>query len=155
MYAETKAQSVELRSISDALDKASQLRAIRDKLAIDRNKISELDLVRINKMLPDGVENIGLIIEMNNIARDKGMELLNPSVGDAPNASDVGPDNKKYGSIRMTFTVNTSYERFIEFIQELERSLRLVDVMEVRFSAPDEKTGKMNFGVTIQTYWLK
>lgn len=156
MYKSTKAMSTELESISSALDKASQLRAIRDKLAIDRNKITELDLIRINKMLPDSVENIGLIIEMNNIARDKGMELLNPSITDAGNSSSsVGPDSKKYGSITMAFIVNTTYERFIEFIQELERSLRLVDVVQVGFGAADERTGRTNFSVTIQTYWLK
>ncbi len=155
LYKETKDLNVQLSSISGALDKASQLRAIRDKLAIDRNNISEADMTRIKKMLPDSVENIGLIIEMNNIARDKGMELLNPSIGAPTGGSDIGPDNKKYGSITMTFSVNTSYEKFMEFLKELEHSLRLVDVMQVSFGAPDEKSGRTTFNMTVQTYWLK
>lgn len=157
-YQETKINSAQLDKLADALDKANQLRDIRDRLAEERRNIDPKDLNRITKMIPDSVENIGLIIELNNIARDKGMELLNPSIeggGSTGVATDVGPDNKKFGSIRMTFSVNTTYEKFIDFLKELERSLRLVDVTNVSFSAPDSKTGRSNFGVTIQTYWLK
>ncbi len=157
-YQETKTNSAQLEKITDALKKANQLRDIRDRLAEERKNISGDDLTRISKMLPDSVENIGLIIELNNIARDKGMELLNPSIdGGATTGSsvDIGPDNKKFGSLRMTFSVNTTYEKFIDFLKELERSLRLVDVTSVTFASPDPKTGRTNFGVTIQTYWLK
>lgn len=148
----------QLTKIGDALKKANELRDIRDRLAEERNGISEADLNRISKMLPDSVENIGLIIELNNIARDKGMELLNPSIdgGGSSGASvDIGPDNKKFGSLRMSFGVNTTYEKFIGFLKELEKTLRLVDVTNVNFSSPDPKTGRANFSVTIQTYWLK
>jgi hypothetical protein len=155
LYSQTKLMNQELQSISGALDKATQLRVMRDKLAIERNSISPADLARINKMLPDGVENIGLIIEMNNIARDKGMELLSPSISEASPDAGVGPDSTKYGSIKMTFGVNTTYDKFMDFLKELERSLRLVDVMSISFGAPDEATGRSNFNLTIQTYWLK
>lgn len=154
-YSETKALNAELQSISGALDKATQLRAVRDKLAIERNSISKEDLARINKMLPDSVENIGLIIEMNNIAREKGIELLSPSISDVSDAGAVGPDSKAYGSIKMTFGVSTTYDQFMSFLNELEQSLRLVDVVSLSFGAPDEKTGRANFNLTIQTYWLK
>ncbi len=165
-YQEAKNNNASLARITDALKKANQLRDIRDKLAIERNNISDVDLNRITKMVPDSVENIGLIIELNNIARDKGMELLNPSIGGggttaAPTAGsgsggvDIGPDNKKFGSLKMSFSVNTTYEKFIDFVQTLERSLRLVDVTSITFAAPDAKTGRSNFSVTIQTYWLK
>lgn len=160
-YQQAKSNNVQLSRITDALKKANQLRDIRDKLAIERNNISDIDLNRISKMVPDSVENIGLIIELNNIARDKGMELLSPTIsggnasGIAGAGVDVGPDNKKFGSLKMSFGVNTTYEKFIDFLQTLERSLRLVDVTNIGFAAPDAKTGRTNFNVTIQTYWLK
>lgn len=154
-YKETKLQNSELQNISGALDKAAQLRAIRDKLAFERNSITTADLIRINKMLPDSVENIGLLIEMNNIARDKGMDLVNPSIAESSGVSDVGPDNTKYGSIKMTFGVNTTYEQFIDFLNTIENSLRIVDVMDISFGAPDDRLGRANFNLTIQTYWLK
>ncbi len=157
-YQETKANNIELEKISGALKKANQLRDIRDRLTEERKNISETDLNRISKMIPDSVENIGLIIELNNIARDKGIELLNPSItggATVDTAADIGPDNKKFGSLQMSFSVTTTYENFIEFLKELERSLRLVDVNSISFSAPDPKTGRSSFAVVIQTYWLK
>lgn len=168
-YQLAKKDNENLVKVNNALQQANELRDIRDKLAEDRKKISDKDLVRITRMIPDGVENIGLIIEMNNIAKNKGMELLNPtigaSVGSASNKSeqdpslatgiDIGPDGSNHGALTMSFGVNTTYEKFIDFLKELERSLRLVDVNEISFSAPDPKTGRTTFDVTIETYWLK
>lgn len=169
-YAIVKENRAQLAKINDAVKKADQLKAIRDKLMLERDKITPEDMDRISKMIPDGVENIGLIIEMNNIAHDMGLELLNPSIGNVSTASnapsnggsavgstglDIGPDSKKFGQLSMSFTVNTTYEKFIAYAKELERSLRLVDITDVKFGQPDAKTGKMNFSITIQTYWLK
>ncbi len=159
-YKLAQENKLQLDRVNDALKKANQLRDIRDKLAIERNKISDTDLARILKMIPDSVENIGLIIELNNIARDKGMELMNPTIGTGGSAGssggiNVGPESKKYGSLAMVFSVNTTYEKFIDFMKELEHSLRLVDVREVKFSSPDPKTGKSLYEIKIDTYWLK
>lgn len=170
-YKSAKKDNEKLIRVNDALKQANELRDLRDKLAEERKKISDQDLVRISRMIPDGVENIGLIIEMNNIARDKGMELLNPTIGPSVGGAapaggadanpalatslDVGPDGSNHGALEMSFGVNTTYEKFIDFLKELERSLRLVDVKEITFSAPDSKTGRTTFSVTIETYWLK
>lgn len=177
-YKIAKENDAKLEKVNDALKKAAELRQYRDKLMIERGKISNVDLDRITKMVPDGVENIGLIIEMNNIARNKGMELLNPTIGASVGVNanqagnqgsqglqsqdpalqtglDTGPDGGTYGSLSMTFSVNTTYEKFIDFLQELERSLRLVDVTDIKFSAPDPETNRTNFDVTLKTYWLR
>lgn len=168
-YQKAKADNERLVRVNNALQQANELRDIRDKLAEERKKISDEDLVRITRMIPDGVENIGLIIEMNNIARDKGMELLNPTIGASVGTAgaqgaqnpalatgiNIGPDGTNHGALTMSFGVNTTYEKFIDFLKELERSLRLVDVKEVSFAAPDAKTGRTTFNVTIETYWLK
>ncbi len=112
-------------------------------------------------MIPDSVENIGLIIDLNNIANAKGVELLNPSIsggggGGTPVAgSGASSDGKKYGSITLAFGVTTTYDKFLDFIKELENTLRLVDITGLSFPAPDEKTGISTFSITMQTYWLK
>lgn len=170
-YKTAKLNNEKLASINDALDKANQLSDLRDKLADERKKISPEDLDRIVKMVPDSVENIALIIYLNNIARDKGMDLLNPSFGGGPSDAsgqqaavgaattpsglNIGPDGKSHGSMTLSFGVNTTYEKFIDFLKELERSLRLVEIKEVNFSAPNPDTGRTTFNVTLETYWLK
>lgn len=161
MYVEAKANNARLEKISDAMKKAKQLSDIRDRLTEKYNQISRQDLDRIRKMLPDSVENIGLIIELNNIANSKGVELVSPTIsggtnGAAPTgATALSSDGKKYGSIGMTFSVTTTYDKFITFLEELENSLRLVDITSLSFSSPDERTGISTFNVGLQTYWLK
>lgn len=158
LYTEASANNAQLEKVTDALKKAKQLSDIRNRLGEKYKAISPIDLDRVKKMLPDGVENIGLIIELNNIANSKGVELLNPSIaGAGPTTSTTGSgtNTQKFGSISMSFSVTTTYDKFIDFLQELENSLRLVDVTNLSFSSPDERTGISTFNVTLQTYWLK
>lgn len=158
LYTVASANNDQLEKVSDALDKAKQLSDIRNRLGEKYKAISPVDLDRIKKMLPDGVENIGLIIELNNIANSKGIELLNPTIsGGGPTTATTGSasDTKKFGTISMSFSVLTTYDKFMEFLEELENSLRLVDVTNLTFSAPDDRTGLSTFNVTFQTYWLK
>jgi Tfp pilus assembly protein PilO len=161
MYTEAKSNDAKLEQVSDALKKANQLSEIRNRLTEKYNQIPKEDLDRIRKMLPDSVENIGLIIELNNIANSKGVELVNPTIGGSGNtsaptgATALSSDGKKYGSISMSFSVTTTYDKFIEFLEELENSLRLVDITTLTFNSPDERTGISTFSVGLQTYWLK
>jgi hypothetical protein len=160
-YAEAKVNNERLTKVADALKKAKQLSDIRNRLTQKYDQIPKEDLDRIKKMLPDSVENIGLIIELNNIANSKGIELLNPSItgGTGPAGTTgntgAGSDSKKYGSIGMTFSVNTTYDRFLDLLQELENTLRLVDITSINFAAPEAKDGPTTFSVNLQTYWLK
>jgi Tfp pilus assembly protein PilO len=155
LYQNIKTEQVTASQISGANQKAAQLRAVRDTLTQERNNISDTDIDRLQKLLPDAVDNIGLIIDMNNIAAQYGMSIKDVRInqGSTDKGTSVGPDSNKYGTISMSFVVSTTYENFIAFLQELEASLRLVDVTSVSFSA--SKNGIYDYNVNIQTYWLK
>ncbi len=145
--------------IVEANNKAATLRAVRQKLTDDRKKISQDDADKIKKMLPDGVENVGLIIDIDNIAGIYGMRIRNTRVNDGSTSASksaavvAGPDSKKYGTISLSFSVTSTYENFIAFLKDLESSERLVDVTALTFTS--NKDGRYEFNVTLQTYWLK
>lgn len=144
--------------IVEANNKATTLRAVRQKLTDDRKQIAQTDVDKIAKMLPDGVENVGLIIDIDNIASKYGMRIRNTKVNDggASKTSSVaiaGPDTKKFGTISLSFSVASTYENFIAFLRDLEGSQRLVDVTALTFTS--NKEGRYEFNVTLQTYWLK
>ena len=145
----------EQRQLVEANDKARALRAERDRLTTDRKKIRVDDENRLLKMLPNSVENVGLVIDIDNIAKLYGMTIRNTKVseiGSRANAAS-GPDSKKYGSIALSFTVTSDYNTFISFLRDLESSLRLVDVTALSFSTA--RDGRYDFNITLQTYWLK
>lgn len=154
-YQAIKLRDAEQQKIQEANKKAAQLRAVRETLTQERNQISEIDIQKMKKLIPDGVENVGLIIDINNIAAKYGVNIKNTRVNEgSTNRGDVlGPDGTRYGSISLSFTINTSYENFLAFLRDLESSLRLVDVTTLAFAST--KDGKYDFNVTLQTYWLK
>ena len=154
-YQKLKVDLSDQSKIVEANNKAAELRALRQKLTEDRNKISQQDIDKLTKMIPDGVENVGLIIDIDNIASKYGMRIRNTKINDssAKTAAVSGPDAKKYGTIGLSFSISSRYEDFVAFLRDLESSQRLVDVTNLSFSS--NKEGRYEFNVTLQTYWLK
>ncbi len=154
-YQEIKSKQAEHANIQEANAKATQLRGVREVLTQERNKISEKDIQKIEKLLPDGVENVRLIIDIDNIASKYDVKIKNTRIneGSSTRGDSVGPSANKYGSISLSFSTTMTYENFKLFLQDLEKSLRLVDVTALSFAST--KDGKYDFNVTLQTYWLK
>lgn len=160
LYATIQQKQADYQKLDDANKKAMELRVKREKLTADRKKIDDIQLKNLDKFLPDGVENVRLIIDIQHIAslvlsQDiKGAKVIGSANKVAGNGvASVGPDGKKYGTIALNFGVTTTYDQFIVFLQSLENNLRLVDVSDISFSAADGD--KYDFNVTLQTYWLK
>ena len=151
----------ELRSeeaqYDEAIARSRELVALRDTLLSQYNGFPADQLDRLNTLLPDSIDNVRLIIDINTIARAYDMSLSSISVGatDADSsASGLGPNTNAVGTVELAFSVRAPYERFLAFLADLERSLRLVDIVSVSFGTLDP-SGVGTFGVTLQTYWLK
>jgi Tfp pilus assembly protein PilO len=59
------------------------------------------------------------------------------------------------GEISLTFNVESSYGDFKKFLRDLEQSLRIVDVSRLSFSESSGEDDKINFQITLKTYWLE
>jgi Tfp pilus assembly protein PilO len=165
-------------SYASAIDNAQKLISVRDQVLKSYNDISADDRDRIDKMVPDTVDNIRLIIDLNSVALQHGFSLKNitaaaksdssdasPSVQGAPALapSSVGLSPSVAGSlsiatptldtVTVSFSVTAPYQQFISFMQDLEASLRVMDLTHLTVSAND--TGTYDFGVQLTTYWLR
>ena len=138
-----------------ALNNSNKIREKRDDLIDKRSKIEPNDLAKLEKLLPDNVDNIKLVIDMNNIAQDHALVLknikLDTSVKADPNK--LGQDDSKYGTVGLSFSVTSSYDNFQIFLNNLEKSLRLVEITDLTVTGND--TGLYDFSVSLKTYWLK
>ncbi len=155
-YQQLQAQRVVLDHIQEAQRNAAELAKKMDSLKAARNSIPTEDVDRLNLMLPDSVENVGLIIEINNFALKNGLGYVkNPQMNQGASGRTVakGPDSQKYGSLAMTFNISGSYDQIQKFLQDLETYIRLVDVIGLSFTSNSQ--GRYDYSVTIQTYWLK
>src|SRR3989344_3137700 len=64
-------------SYNEALSNSKALENERDKLTTKYNSINPDDLIKLQKLLPENIDNIRLILEIEQIALPYGMVLKN------------------------------------------------------------------------------
>lgn len=147
-------------SLKDELEKFEEISSNSNKIVSDRdllikksNQITTLDKSKLTKFLPDNIDNIKLIIEISDMASARGLVAKNITINEAKKSTDTVVDNSPYGVLNVKFSVNSTYENFLLFLDDLENNLRLLDISDISFSASD--TGFYDFNIGLKTYWLK
>lgn len=169
----TRGKIDELKSVQavnaqyqQAIDNSEKLVKVRNTVLASYNAISAEDRERLEKMLPDNVDNVRLIIDATGVATRHGITVKNiktsASSANSSTNSAVIPTNSSptrvnvansYDTVTLSFNVSTSYQTFIDFMKDLEASLRIMDISKITLNANDN--GIYDYGVEIKTYWLK
>lgn len=178
IYSDISALKAVSASYNEALDNSKALEKERDKLTAKYNSINPDNLSKLQKFLPENVDNIRLILEIERIALPYGMVLKDVKYSvvdkkaDAANAllvqggAAINSGPKDYGIFDLEFSTTGTYDGFISFTKDLEKNLRIVDIASAIFSS---NTVNTNMGVNpninspevykynfkIKTYWLK
>ncbi len=177
--------NTEISSYNEALNNAKSLEEERDKLTKKYNAIDPDSLDKLQKLLPDNVDNIRLVLEIEKLAIPYGMRLKdvkydstqsnNSTSTSTPPTSTTGSsssdvisdkstargDNKQYGTWNLEFSTEGSYSNFISFVKDIESNLRIVDISSIAFSSDTDTLGKTKtpdsykYDFKIKTYWLK
>jgi len=144
------------------LQLAQDLQRKRDILRDSYNNISVDERRELEKLLPDTVDNVRLILDINNIAEEYGITIQNIDVsrdgdevksGSAKNVSSSIDRTGDIGTIRLGFTINATYEVFISFMKDLEEALRVVDIRTLNVRKGQGPF--MSYEVILDTYWLR
>lgn len=174
IYNDISKLRAEVASYNEALDNSKALENERDKLTAKYNSISRDDLMRLEKLLPQNVDNIRLILEIEQIALPYGMILKDvkydatdktenlEGVVQGGNADRDKP--KDYGIFDLEFSTSGTYDNFISFTKDLESNLRIVDMSSISFlstpvvstTGPKITSSEIyTYNFKIKTYWLK
>jgi Tfp pilus assembly protein PilO len=156
-YATVRTLMAEQQRFDDALERSKELIALRDALLAKLNAIDTANINRLDRMLPDSIDTVRLIIDINTLASRYGMSLANISIGtpDAPESEGMlGPSSDEFGRLSLSFTVASNYQNFRAFLGDLERSLRLMDITSISFGEPED-SGMTAYNISFTTYWLK
>lgn len=144
------------------LDTAEKLKTSREELLAKYNSISKSDLDNLKTLLPDSVDNIRLIIQIDSLATRNGLSTVRGVDYQSQQTAAVAaqtPDaaRQPYGDFTISFETSGQYKNFLSFLSDLEENLRLVDVTAITFtpSSNQSLTGTMSYRVTLKTYWLK
>lgn len=155
-YSRVKELRAEESKFDLALTRSKELQEVRDQLVSRYNVIPGATIDRLEKLLPDNVDNVRLILDIDSIAARYGMRTRNVELQVAENRGARGQvvvDDREYQSVVLSFSVTGPYDVFRAFLADLEKSLRLVDITAVSFSAT--ASGVYDFSISITTYWLK
>jgi hypothetical protein len=153
----------EQKEYVEAVENTGKIISKRDLLIDKKNNITAENLERLSKLMPNNVDNVRLIVDMDAMAkRYSSAGLKNISInknieGDNSNGSNGAQVSNKsvtgYNYLTVGFTITTTYDKFVDFLLDLENNLRLADVTNVSFSSNDN--GVYDFSVAVRTYWLK
>jgi Tfp pilus assembly protein PilO len=150
-----------------ALAKAAELQQLKQTLLTRYNSFNPTDLDRVLKLLPDHVDNVALILDLDNLAARYQMPIENvdvstpASTGSTDNGgiATIGASGQKYDSVTIRFATRGTYTDFLALLNDLEMSLRVVDLVQLSLTptGPDERTGELTYSyeLTLRTYWLK
>lgn len=190
IYVEIGNLRAEVASYDEALNNSKKLEDARDVLTAKKNNMNPADLARLEQFLPSSIDNIRLILEIEKMASPYGMTLKNVKYnatetkdskdGKNPGASPVGSiqgggavqnlSDKDYGVWDLEFSTTGTYNNFLNFMKNLEKNLRMVDIASIQFSSsdvtPQTKTlpgatpnnlsaESYTYNFKIKTYWLR
>ncbi|OHA24401.1 MAG: hypothetical protein A3D50_00080 [Candidatus Taylorbacteria bacterium RIFCSPHIGHO2_02_FULL_44_12] len=174
LLTETSAIRATNKQYTAAIANAEQLIKVRDNILKQWRNISSEDQERLDKMIPNTVDNIRLIIDLNSVALRHGFSLRNIKATAAqsvsrptqslPTAATAAAETGAVAvttiiatptldTVSVSFGVTAPYLQFLSFLQDLEADLRIMDITHLSVTAND--TGVYDFGVGIKTYWLR
>jgi Tfp pilus assembly protein PilO len=144
----------------------SNIESVQKGLQDKFNKISDDDKKNIDATLPTSFSFVKLVSQIDALSAGFGISIGNitlkgqsSSVGDSIKTSQPA---KPYNSAIIGFSFKSSYENFNAFMNELGRSMRILDIKSMRLEsgsvskdAKDVKnTGVYSYVVEFETYWL-
>ena len=155
----------------EALSKTREIQDLKSSLLSRYNLFAGENLDRLQKMLPDHVDNVRLVLDMDGIASKYGIRIQNVAVEEPGKGKDEAAgtilnggsaQSRPYQSLTLQFEVVSTYDDFVLLLRDLESSLRIVDLVSLTLRPRTGSGVSVNgvekplytFGVSLRTYWL-
>jgi Tfp pilus assembly protein PilO len=157
MYKSLQQIAATAEGYRSALNDIEEINESRDRLLVNYNSISRAEIERLGKVLPSNVDTVRLALDLDNIAGRYGITIQDVAIDtqSAQKASQITlPDHSlPYEKAPVSISFVSNYQNFKRFLQDLEKSLRIMDVREVGFQSTE--AGLYEHTILIDTYWVK
>ena len=172
-YDSVQATQAQIAQYNAALDKATELQQLKQTLLSRYNAFNPTDIGNLQKLLPDSVDNVALILDIDNLANHYGLALENVDVSSSASQTAasqtaigaIGTSDQKYASLTLAFSTRGTYDNFVQFMTDLESSLRILDLVSLTISSDSASATATagqaaaqpiyDYDITLRTYWLK
>ena len=126
-----------------------------DKLLGEYNSISQENIDKINKVIPSGSESMNLVVQIEDMMKSNGLVLKSIDTKESAKESSVkkkGEGEKAVSPLSLSIKAQGSYQSFYSFMNEAEKSLRLMDIGSVKVNAIGDKE-VYDFSIEAVSYW--
>ncbi len=131
----------------------------QNELAAERDAIDPKDLSALTAFLPDSVNNVGLILDLNTLAARTGFSITaidvtgNTDKKTSVSSTPSGSPNELVGTVDLALSAQGTFSSLKSFLAGIERSGRLLDVQDM--VVRDSETGVYTYQMRIRLYWLR
>ena len=139
---------IESAQFDEALKSAKELENTIERLTRESDNIQTSDLDKLEILLPDHIDSIRFIYDLNTIA-----DIHNKTLGEV---SVKELEGDRFTSTIVTFSINGTYSELLAFLSDLELSLRIIDVQSISFKVTnDSDKDGIDYTIVIATHVLK
>lgn len=164
-YSKISERKMKYEEYETVLNKVKEIKDKRDALSAKYNSVSQEDLDKLTKMIPEKLVPEYFANDLNAMASRNGMRISQIDVS-APQTVPEGVTQEapiggdKFVPTTARFTVSGRYEQFVTFLKELESSLRLMDVTAVSIKSAGANKDRpsditLSYSLEVRTYSVK
>lgn len=148
----------EIKALRDQaeLTQASLTRAQKaNQTLVQKKTLSEAftedDRAKLETLLPDRTDALRWIVQLSDIADRHNGKIVDLRVTD-----DLKNGIPELGSSNINFKVSMTHDNFLDFLADIQKSLKLTDVTSANFEYKGTtNSSKVDYLVTLRSYWLK
>lgn len=135
--------------LESLISKTEELNSVGSAVIERYQTVEDRDLRRVNALVPDKIDNVKLILEIQKLAERFGLSVQRIDVS--------GTGVKDYAGqviniVSFDAEILGFYNDFVDFMEELELSERIIDPSSISFQALDSESG-FSFNLSVDTYW--
>jgi len=158
-YQNTKILQEEASQYEEALAKVEELKVVRDELLTQFNSLPEENVEKLNRIVPDRVNTVKLVADIDSVAGRHGITVSNIMVVEEDANASTGVVEpslaKPYKVITVSMSFTSNYGNVIPFLSDLEKSLQVVDIKILGFDSSASNSNLYQHELSLETYWMR
>lgn len=161
MTVEIRLRAEEKKQYQNVLNRVKEIEIKRENLLSEYNSISETEIDRLKKIVPEKVNSITLLNNLNALAARYNLVLKDYKVSNSDSGSRDVVDTSStppYKTTTISLSMSGQYEQFLSFLNELESALSLIDVVNLNIMPGISRPGQSaqsDFTLEANTYSLR
>ncbi len=131
---EVKVQMAKKAEIDKVLNRVKEIKDKRDSIFEDYNSISTEDIEKLNKIIPEKINSVVIFNDLSSVAAQYGLTVTDFKADSVSSEQSAVTDTtiiEPYKKTNLTFSLSGTYSQFIEFLETVESSLRLTDIIQL------------------------